>query len=53
MLPPYRFEAGIQNYPVQIASGIAVQYLQQIGMDRIRGHEASLNRFLTEELMNR
>jgi len=53
MLPPYRFEAGIQNYPAQIASGITVQYLQQIGMDRIRDHEAGLNRFLTEELMNR
>ncbi len=53
MLPPYRFEAGIQNYPAQIASGVAVQYLQQIGMDRIREHEGSLNHFLTEELINR
>jgi len=53
MLPPYRFEAGIQNYSAQIASGVAVQYLKQIGMDRIREHEGSLNHFLTEELMNR
>ncbi len=53
MLPPDRFEAGIQNYPAQIASGAAVQYIQQIGMDRIRDHEASLNHFLSEELMNR
>jgi cysteine desulfurase/selenocysteine lyase len=50
---PDRFEAGIQNYPGQIASGTAVKYLQQIGMERIHAHEVMLNRFLTEELMNR
>ncbi len=50
--PPERFEAGIQNYPAQIASGAAIQYLQQIGMDRIREHEGRLNQFLTHELMN-
>ncbi|NLX90978.1 MAG: aminotransferase class V-fold PLP-dependent enzyme [Firmicutes bacterium] len=52
-LPPYRFEAGIQNYPAQIASGAAVQYLQQIGMDRIRDHVDGLNHFLSGELMKR
>ena len=36
---PERFEAGIQNYSGQIASGAAVEYLQQIGMDRISAHE--------------
>jgi len=51
--PPERFEAGIQNYADQIASGAAVRYLQRIGMDRISAHEASLNRFLTGELLNR
>ena len=50
---PERFEAGIQNYPGQIASGAVIQYLQQIGMDRISTHEKGLNRFLTEELLNR
>ncbi|KAF1085249.1 putative cysteine desulfurase [Sporotomaculum syntrophicum] len=53
MLPPDRFEAGIQDYPALIASGAAVQYLQQLGLDRIRDHETSLNHFLTEELLNR
>ena len=51
--PPERFEAGIQNYPGQIASGAAVNYLQQVGMDRITAHEQMLNKFLTEELMKR
>ncbi|MDD3654833.1 MAG: aminotransferase class V-fold PLP-dependent enzyme [Desulfotomaculaceae bacterium] len=53
MLPPDRFEAGVQNYPAQIAAGVAIQYLQQIGMDRIRDHETSLNHFLTKELIHR
>ena len=53
LLPPYRFEAGIQDYPAQIASGAAVQYLQQIGMDRIREHVTGLNHFLSGELMKR
>jgi cysteine desulfurase/selenocysteine lyase len=50
---PDRFEAGIQNYPGQIAAGVALQYLQGIGMDRIHAHEIRLNRFLTEELTSR
>jgi cysteine desulfurase/selenocysteine lyase len=50
---PDRFEAGIQNYPAQIASGVALQYLQQIGMDRIKDHETRLNEFLTDALLNR
>lgn len=33
--PPESFETGIQNYPAQIASGVAVRYVQQIGTDRI------------------
>jgi cysteine desulfurase/selenocysteine lyase len=50
---PERFEAGIQNYSGQIASGAVIRYLQQIGMDRISAHEKRLNCFLTEELLNR
>jgi cysteine desulfurase / selenocysteine lyase len=50
---PERFEAGIQNYGGQIASGAAVQYLSQIGMDRITIHEHELNEYLTEILLNR
>jgi cysteine desulfurase/selenocysteine lyase len=50
---PERFEAGIQNYPGQIASGAAIEYLQKIGMDRISVHETKLNSFVTRELMRR
>jgi cysteine desulfurase/selenocysteine lyase len=51
--PPQRFEVGLQNYPAQIAAGAAVSYLQDIGMARIAAHEERLNRFLTEQLLER
>jgi cysteine desulfurase / selenocysteine lyase len=50
---PDRFEAGIQHYSGLIAAGAAVQYLQQLGLERIAAHERSLNQFLTEGLMSR
>jgi cysteine desulfurase / selenocysteine lyase len=51
--PPERFEAGIPNYSGLIASKAAVEYLQQVGMDRIRAHEEQLNKYLTDALLNR
>jgi cysteine desulfurase/selenocysteine lyase len=51
--PPERFEVGIQNYPGQIGSGTAVNYLQQIGLDKISNQMNHLNAFLTKELLNR
>jgi len=50
---PERFEAGIQNYGGLIASGVAVCYLREIGMERIAEHEHRLNRHLTEALLDR
>jgi cysteine desulfurase/selenocysteine lyase len=50
---PERFEAGIPNYPGLIASGAAVDYLRQIGMERIAAHEQLLNSYLSEALLNR
>lgn len=40
--PPQRFEAGTQKVSQAIAWAAAVDYLQQIGMDRIAAHEAEL-----------
>ncbi len=51
--PPERFEVGIQNYPGQIAAGTAVQYLQEIGMQKISGRMNYLNRYLTEQLLDK
>jgi cysteine desulfurase / selenocysteine lyase len=50
---PDRFEAGVQNYAGQIASGSAVQYLQQVGMEQIAAHEQELNGYLTKALLDR
>jgi cysteine desulfurase / selenocysteine lyase len=40
--PPQRFEAGTQKVSQAVAWAAAVDYLQQIGMDRIAAHEAEL-----------
>ncbi|MGD0780685.1 MAG: aminotransferase class V-fold PLP-dependent enzyme [Dehalococcoidales bacterium] len=51
--PPERFEVGIQNYPGQIAAGTAVQYLQEIGMEKINSQMNYLNQYLTEQLLKK
>jgi len=51
--PPQRFEVGLQDYPGQIAAGVAVEYLQKIGMGAIGAHERQLNCYLSEQLLER
>lgn len=51
--PPERFEVGLQNYSGQIAAGVAVNYLQKVGMDKIGAHEKQLNSYLTAQLLER
>jgi len=48
--PPDRFEAGLQDYAGIIGSGAAVRYLEALGMDEVRDHEARLNALATEGL---
>jgi cysteine desulfurase / selenocysteine lyase len=48
---PERFETGIQNYPGQIASGTAVEYVQKTGFTKISNQVKTLNSYLTEELL--
>jgi cysteine desulfurase/selenocysteine lyase len=50
--PPERFEVGIQDYPGQIASGAAIEYLQKIGLEKISKHVNALNSFLTGRLLD-
>jgi len=47
---PYKFEAGTPNISGAIGLGATVGYLQNIGMDRISGHEYELLEYLTSEL---
>jgi cysteine desulfurase / selenocysteine lyase len=50
---PERFETGIQNYPGQIASGTAVEYIQKIGFTNIFNQVKLLNSYLTAKLQKR
>ena len=42
---PFRFEAGTPNIADTIALGAAVDYLQALGMDRVRQHEIQLTSY--------
>ena len=50
--PPERFEAGLQNYSGIIGTGAALDYLEGVGLEEIAEHEMSLNRLLTERLLD-
>lgn len=48
--PPWRFEAGLQNFAGIIGAGAAADYLMAIGLENIADHERQLNRLVTEGL---
>ena len=50
LLPPEKFEAGLQNYAGAIGSGAAAEYLESLNMHEIEKHERSLLHFLLKEL---
>jgi cysteine desulfurase/selenocysteine lyase len=45
--PPYRFEAGLQNFAGIIGAGAAADYLMAVGPGNVHEHEQRLNRFVT------
>jgi cysteine desulfurase/selenocysteine lyase len=47
---PYKFEAGTPPIAEAVGLGVAVEYLSQIGMDRVRAHERALTAYLLERL---
>lgn len=47
---PYKFEAGTPNIADTIGLGAAIDYLEGIGMDRIRRHEVELTGYALERL---
>ncbi len=47
---PMRFEAGTPNIADAIALGTAVDYLQDLGMDKVREHEVQLTKYGLEAL---
>lgn len=47
---PYKFEAGTVNIAGTIGLGAAVDYLQSLGMDRVRRHEVELVKYALDTL---
>jgi cysteine desulfurase/selenocysteine lyase len=47
---PYKFEAGTPNIAGAIALGVAVDYLNAIGLSRIAAHEDDLLAYATERV---
>ena len=47
---PYKFEAGTPDYVGSHALGVALDYVQRTGMDRIAAHEAVLTRYAMERM---
>lgn len=48
--PPYRFEAGLQNYAGVIGAHAALSYLDRAGFDAVRSRELAVNRRIAHEL---
>jgi cysteine desulfurase / selenocysteine lyase len=49
---PWKFEAGTSNIADAIAFGVAIDYLNGIGMEWVREHERSLMRYAFERLQS-
>ena len=47
---PYKFEAGTPAIAEAVGLGAAIEYLEQVGMDRIRRHECDLLEYSFEAL---
>jgi cysteine desulfurase / selenocysteine lyase len=47
---PWRFEAGTPNVAEAIGLGAAVDYLQALGMDRVRAHEVDVTGYALKRL---
>jgi cysteine desulfurase/selenocysteine lyase len=52
LMPPARFEAGLQNYSGILGLGAAIEYISGIGYPFIASHEQTLNEHLTKELLS-
>lgn len=48
--PPFRFEAGLQNYAGVIGAHAGIRFLAETGLEAIAEHDRSLNEWVTREL---
>jgi cysteine desulfurase/selenocysteine lyase len=49
---PYKFEAGTPNIADAIATGAAVDYLTELGMDNVWKHEQELTAYAMEQILS-
>ena len=49
---PYKFEAGTPNIADAIATGAAVDYLTELGMDNVWQHEQELTDYAMEQILS-
>ena len=49
---PYKFEAGTMQIAQQVGLGVAVDYLQALGMDAVRAHEEEITRYALDRLLS-
>jgi cysteine desulfurase/selenocysteine lyase len=47
---PSKFEAGTPPVAEAVGLGVAVEYLRELGMERVRGHERELSAYMLERL---
>ena len=48
--PPYRFEAGLQNYAGVLGAAEGLRFLRQVGLEEIAARDIDLNRRATADL---
>ncbi len=48
--PPWKFEAGTMNIAQEVGLGVAVEYLEGIGMQAVREHEKQLTAYAIARL---
>jgi cysteine desulfurase / selenocysteine lyase len=48
---PFKFEAGTTNYVGAVSLGVAIDYLNEIGIDKIEKYEKELIDYATEQLL--
>jgi cysteine desulfurase/selenocysteine lyase len=48
---PYKFEAGTMQIAQQVGLGAAIDYLEALGMDKVRAHEEEITRYALDQLL--
>lgn len=49
---PYKFEAGTMNIAQEIGLGAAIDYLEALGMDKVRAHEEEITAYAIGRLLD-